>query len=73
MARAAVEGVRLARRRRERRRPVSRILVIGGRGFFGAAAVELLRRDGAAPLASLRRPRPCPRIARSILARSSTT
>lgn len=33
-----------------------RILVIGGRGFFGAAAVELLRRDGEAPLVGSRRP-----------------
>ena len=36
--------------------PVSRILVIGGRGFFGAAAVELLRRDGEQPLVGSRRP-----------------
>jgi hypothetical protein len=35
---------------------VSRILVIGGRGFFGAAAVELLRRDGEQPLVGSRRP-----------------
>ncbi len=33
-----------------------RILVLGGRGFFGAAAVELLRRDGEAPLVGSRRP-----------------
>jgi hypothetical protein len=35
---------------------VRRIVVIGGRGFFGAAAVELLRRDGATPLVASRRP-----------------
>jgi hypothetical protein len=35
---------------------VGRILVVGGRGFFGAAAVELLRRDGEAPLVGSRRP-----------------
>ncbi|HVT61702.1 MAG TPA: saccharopine dehydrogenase NADP-binding domain-containing protein [Thermoanaerobaculia bacterium] len=35
---------------------MSRILVIGGRGFFGAAAVELLRRDGERPLVGSRRP-----------------
>jgi short subunit dehydrogenase-like uncharacterized protein len=35
---------------------VTRILVIGGRGFFGAAAVELLRRDGEQPLVGSRRP-----------------
>ena len=33
-----------------------RIVVIGGRGFFGAAAVELLRRDGSTPLVVSRRP-----------------
>jgi short subunit dehydrogenase-like uncharacterized protein len=35
---------------------MNRILVIGGRGFFGAAAVELLRRDGEQPLVGSRRP-----------------
>lgn len=35
---------------------MSRIVVIGGRGFFGAAAVELLRRDGERPLVGSRRP-----------------
>ncbi len=33
-----------------------RIVVIGGRGFFGAAAAELLRRDGLSPLIASRRP-----------------
>jgi saccharopine dehydrogenase-like NADP-dependent oxidoreductase len=33
-----------------------RIVVIGGRGFFGAAAAELLRRDGSPPLVASRRP-----------------
>ncbi len=33
-----------------------RIVVIGGRGFFGAAAAELLRRDGLSPLVASRRP-----------------
>jgi saccharopine dehydrogenase-like NADP-dependent oxidoreductase len=32
-----------------------RIVVIGGRGFFGAAAAELLRRDGLSPLIASRR------------------
>jgi saccharopine dehydrogenase-like NADP-dependent oxidoreductase len=35
---------------------VRRIVVIGGRGFFGAAAAELLRRDGLSPLIASRRP-----------------
>jgi len=35
---------------------VRRIVVIGGRGFFGAAAVELLRREGSTPLVASRRP-----------------
>ncbi|MBV8199995.1 MAG: hypothetical protein JOZ15_05155, partial [Acidobacteria bacterium] len=35
---------------------MTRILIIGGRGFFGAAAVELLRRDGLRPLIGSRRP-----------------
>jgi short subunit dehydrogenase-like uncharacterized protein len=35
---------------------MSRIVVIGGRGFFGAAAVALLRRDGELPLVGSRRP-----------------
>jgi short subunit dehydrogenase-like uncharacterized protein len=35
---------------------MTRMLVIGGRGFFGAAAVALLRRDGAQPLVGSRRP-----------------
>jgi NAD(P)-dependent dehydrogenase (short-subunit alcohol dehydrogenase family) len=33
-----------------------RIVVIGGRGFFGAAAAELLRREGFSPLIASRRP-----------------
>ena len=33
-----------------------RIVVIGGRGFFGAAAVGLLRREGSTPLVASRRP-----------------
>ena len=33
-----------------------RIVVIGGRGFFGAAAADLLRRDGLPPLVASRRP-----------------
>jgi len=35
---------------------VRRIVVIGGRGFFGAAAADLLRRDGFSPLIASRRP-----------------
>jgi hypothetical protein len=35
---------------------VRRIVVIGGRGFFGAAAVELLQREGSTPLVASRRP-----------------
>ncbi len=35
---------------------MTRIVVVGGRGFFGAAAVELLRRDGEQPLVGSRRP-----------------
>lgn len=35
--------------------PPARILVAGGRGFFGAAAVELLRAEGLAPLVAARR------------------
>jgi saccharopine dehydrogenase-like NADP-dependent oxidoreductase len=35
---------------------VRRIVVIGGRGFFGAAAAELLRREGSTPLVASRRP-----------------
>jgi hypothetical protein len=35
---------------------VRRIVVIGGRGFFGAAAADLLRRDGLFPLIASRRP-----------------
>jgi hypothetical protein len=35
---------------------VSRIVVIGGRGWFGRAAVDLLRSDGARPLVAARRP-----------------
>jgi len=35
---------------------VRRIVVIGGRGFFGAAAADLLRREGASPLIASRRP-----------------
>jgi saccharopine dehydrogenase-like NADP-dependent oxidoreductase len=35
---------------------VRRIVVIGGRGFFGTAAAELLRRDGLSPLVASRRP-----------------
>jgi len=34
---------------------VRRIVVIGGRGFFGAAAIELLRREGLQPLVASRR------------------
>jgi hypothetical protein len=34
---------------------VRRIVVIGGRGFFGTAAAELLRRDGLSPLVASRR------------------
>jgi hypothetical protein len=34
---------------------VRRIVVIGGRGFFGAAAADLLRRDGLSPLVAARR------------------
>src|SRR5262249_34132218 len=37
---------------------VRRIVVIGGRGVFGAAAIELLRRDGLSPLVASRRPGP---------------
>jgi saccharopine dehydrogenase-like NADP-dependent oxidoreductase len=33
-----------------------RIVVIGGRGFFGAAAADLLRREGLSPLVASRRP-----------------
>lgn len=33
-----------------------RIVVVGGRGFFGAATAELLRREGSAPLVASRRP-----------------
>ena len=33
-----------------------RIVVLGGQGFFGAAAVERLRADGAQPLTAARRP-----------------
>ena len=33
-----------------------RIVVVGGRGFFGATAVDRLRKDGAAPLVASRRP-----------------
>jgi hypothetical protein len=35
---------------------VTRIVVLGGRGFFGAAAVDLLRRDGVHPVIASRRP-----------------
>jgi hypothetical protein len=35
---------------------VSRIVVLGGRGWFGGAAAELLRRDGGHPLVASRRP-----------------
>jgi Saccharopine dehydrogenase NADP binding domain len=35
---------------------VRRIVVIGGRGFFGTAAVELLQRDGVPALVASRRP-----------------
>lgn len=35
---------------------MSRIVVIGGRGFFGAAAAALLRRDGEQPLIGSRHP-----------------
>jgi hypothetical protein len=35
---------------------VSRIVVVGGRGWFGGAAAELLRRDGGRPLIASRRP-----------------
>jgi saccharopine dehydrogenase-like NADP-dependent oxidoreductase len=35
---------------------VRRFVVLGGRGFFGAAAVDLLRRDGFRPLVGSRRP-----------------
>jgi hypothetical protein len=35
---------------------VKRIVVVGGRGFFGRAAVELLRESGLAALAASRRP-----------------
>jgi hypothetical protein len=35
---------------------VRRIVVVGGRGFFGAAAAELLRREGSSPLIGSRRP-----------------
>jgi Saccharopine dehydrogenase NADP binding domain len=34
---------------------VSRIVVLGGRGFFGRAAVDLLRREGLRPLVASRR------------------
>jgi saccharopine dehydrogenase-like NADP-dependent oxidoreductase len=35
---------------------VRRIVVVGGRGFFGAAAAEMLRREGLLPLIASRRP-----------------
>ena len=35
---------------------MTRIIVIGSRGFFGAAAVDLLRRDGERPITGSRRP-----------------
>jgi hypothetical protein len=35
---------------------VRRIVVIGGRGFFGAAAADLLRRERLSPLVASRRP-----------------
>jgi len=35
---------------------VTRIIVLGGRGFFGRAVVELLRLDGGRPLVASRRP-----------------
>jgi saccharopine dehydrogenase-like NADP-dependent oxidoreductase len=35
---------------------VRRIVVIGGRGFFGTAAAEMLRREGLLPLVASRRP-----------------
>lgn len=35
---------------------MTRILVVGGRGFFGAAAVQLLRRHGEQPVVGSRRP-----------------
>jgi short subunit dehydrogenase-like uncharacterized protein len=38
------------------RADVRRIVVIGGLGFFGAAAAGLLRRDGSSPLIASRRP-----------------
>jgi short subunit dehydrogenase-like uncharacterized protein len=35
---------------------VSRFVILGGRGWFGGAAAELLRRDGGRPLIASRRP-----------------
>ena len=35
---------------------VTRIIVLGSQGFFGAAAVDLLRREGERPVAGSRRP-----------------
>lgn len=35
---------------------MTRIVVLGGRGWFGGAAVERLRRDGSHPLVASRRP-----------------
>ena len=35
---------------------MSRIVVIGGRGWFGSAAADLLRRDGSHPVSAGRRP-----------------
>jgi hypothetical protein len=45
-----------------------RIVVLGGTGFFGRAAVELLRREGLAPFASSRGRRPIPADRPAVLA-----
>jgi len=37
--------------------PTARVIIAGGRGFFGAAAAELLRAEGLSPLVASRRER----------------